>query len=67
MAKPTLAEPFHTLEGELLETFMAGHKSYRPDLSYPQSHSDVIAGIRAIMTMFEIKRSPLPVELKFKE
>lgn len=37
MPKPKLKAEFDTLEQELIETFLAGHKLWRPDLSYPES------------------------------
>lgn len=59
MPKPPLKEPFRTLESEMIETFLAGHHEYRPDLAYPESHSDMAGGMRAILRMFDVKRRPL--------
>jgi hypothetical protein len=56
---------FDQLEKDIIETFLAGHKEYRPDLPYPQSHSDMQGGIRALLVMFEIKRRP--IALSFNE
>lgn len=67
MPKPTLKEPLHSLEHEMIETFLAGHHLYRPDLSYPESHSDMQGGIRALLRMFDIKRRPLAVDLSYEE
>lgn len=64
MSKPRLIKEDEILENELIETFLAGHKQYRPDLAYPQSHSDMGAGIRGLLRMFIIKRSALPVPLR---
>ncbi|MGH8678629.1 MAG: hypothetical protein ACREUQ_09805 [Burkholderiales bacterium] len=62
MAKPSLKPEFAQLEHDILETFLAGHREYRPDLAYPESHSDMHAGIRALLVMFEIKRRPLALD-----
>lgn len=44
---------------ELIETFLAGLHKSRPDLDYPESHSDMTWAMQAVMSMFEIKRRPL--------
>lgn len=62
MAKASLRPPFDTIEQEVLETFLAGHREARPDLPYPQSHSDVQSGIRALIVMFDIKRRPIALD-----
>ena len=64
MPKPSLAEPYSTLEHELIETFIAGHHEWRPDLSYPESYSDMQGGVRALMRMFDIKRRPVAITVK---
>ena len=63
MPKPSLAEPFRTLEWQLTETFLAGHHEWRPDLPYPESNSDMQGGMMALMRMFEIKRRPIAIDL----
>jgi len=63
MPKPSLAEPFRTLENQLIETFVAGHKEWRPDLAYPESYSDMQGGMMAVMRMFDIKRRPIAIDL----
>lgn len=65
MAKSSLRPPFDQLEKDLIETLLAGHHEARPDLSYPQSHSDLQSGVRAILIMFEVKRRP--IALRWKE
>jgi hypothetical protein len=65
MPKSSLAEPDATLEVHLIETMLAGLKNWRPDLNYPQSYSDMEACARGLMRMFEIKRAPLPIPLKY--
>ncbi len=66
MPKPFLIPEQATLESDLIDTALAGLKEWRPDLSYPESHSDMQACIRGIMQMFEIKRRPLPKPLRVK-
>lgn len=63
MPKPTLTREYQTLCHEIIETFLAGHKQWRPDLSYPESHSDMMAGAHALVQMFEIKRRPIAIAL----
>jgi len=71
--KQAMAHPFFAnqedalLEQQILETMLAGLENHRPDLNYPESHSDLMSMIRALMTMFEIKRRPLAKQLKYKE
>lgn len=59
MSKSRLKPEFQSLETEIIETLLAGHKECRPDLSYPESHSDMQAAVRGLLVMFEIKRRPL--------
>ena len=66
MPKPTLHASQGELEAMLVETMLAGHKQYRPDLPYPESYSDMQACARAIIQMFEIDRLPLARPLKIK-
>lgn len=63
MPKPTLKEPYHTLEGQIIETLLAGHHEWRPDLSYPESHSDMAGAVRGLMRMFDVKRRPIALEM----
>lgn len=67
MPKRSLAEPFSTLESEIIETLIAGHKEWRPDLGYPESHSDMQGAVRGLLRMFDVKRRPIAIELKYKE
>lgn len=55
------------LENDIIETLIAGHKEWRPDLSYPESHSDMQGAVRGLLRMFEVKRRPLPKELEYDE
>ena len=63
MPKPSLKEPFASLENNIIDTFLAGHHEWRPDLPYPESHSDMSGGARALMRMFEIKRRPVAISV----
>lgn len=64
MPKPTLKEPFYTLEGQIIETLLAGHHEWRPDLPYPESHSDMAGACRALLRMYDVKRRPIALEMK---
>ena len=64
MPKPTLIPEQQSLQSDLLETMLEGLRRWRPDLAYPESHSDMQACVMAVMSMFEIKRRPLAVPLK---
>ena len=67
MPKPTLKEPLFTLESQVIETMLAGLKVWRPDLSYPESFSDMQGCVRALLIMYEIKRRPIAVDLDYSE
>lgn len=67
MPKRSLKQPFRALEGDIIETLIAGHKEWRPDLSYPESWSDMQAAVRGLLRMYEVKRLPLPRELEYDE
>jgi len=41
MAKRSLRRDLSILEGEIIDTLIAGHKEWRPDLRFPQSYSDM--------------------------
>lgn len=64
MPKPSLKEPYRTLENEIISTLVAGHKEWRPDLSYPESYSDMQAAVRGLLRMFDVKRFPIALEMK---
>lgn len=59
MPKPRLHPKFSQLESDIIETLIAGLKEWRPDLSYPESHSDMSGCVRALIRMFDIKRRPI--------
>ncbi len=65
MSKRRLKEPLNTLESQIIETLLAGHHEWRPDLSYPESHSDMQGAVRGLLRMFEVKRRPIAVELEY--
>ncbi len=46
MSKPSLAEPYNTFEKAAIEALLRGHRQWRPDLPYPESHSDMQAAVR---------------------
>ncbi len=66
MPKPFLWPETAALESDLVATLLAGLKEWRPDLAYPESHSDMQACVRAALRMFDIKRLPLPRALRLK-
>lgn len=66
MPKAPLIEEDAILESQIINTLIAGHKVYRPDLDYPQSHSDMQGAARGLMRMFNIQRRSLPEPLRFK-
>jgi hypothetical protein len=65
MAKQRLKD--WQLEDDIIETLIAGHKEWRPDLSYPESHSDTQGAGRGLLRMFDVKRRALPKELSYDE
>lgn len=67
MPKPILAEPIRTLEAEIIETMIAGLHIWRSDLDYPQSHSDMQACVRALLTMYDVRRRTLPASLPMEK
>lgn len=64
MAKPLMKPEYEQLNGDMIATFLAGHHAYRSDLPYPESHSDMQAGMMALMRMYEIKRRPIALEFR---
>lgn len=62
MPKPSLKAAFAELESEMIRTFIAGHKQWRSDLAYPQSHSDMQGGIRALLKRYEIVPRAIPLD-----
>lgn len=65
MAKRSLSPDLAQLEFAIIETLVAGHKQWRPDLDYPQSYSDMQGAVRGLLQMFEVKRRSLPFELTY--
>lgn len=66
MSKSRLKVPMDQLESDIIQTLIAGHKEWRPDLNYPESHSDMQAAVRGLLQMFEVKRRPLPMKLEYE-
>ena len=64
MPKPSLKKEDEILERAMIETFIAGLHEWRSDLNYPESYSDMQAGIRGLLKMFDVKRRPLVTPLK---
>jgi len=67
MAKRRLHADLVSLESDIIETLLAGHHEWRPDLAYPESHSDMQGAVRALLRMFEIKRRPVAIELEYHD
>jgi hypothetical protein len=67
MAKASLRHDYAILEGEIIDTLIAGHKQWRPDLSYPESHSDMQGAVCGLLRMFEVKRRALPFAILLKD
>ena len=64
MPKPNLKPKFAKLVGEITDTLIESHKRWRPDLPYPQSHSDMDGAVRGLLQMFEVKRRAIPLEMR---
>ncbi len=62
MPKPSLKPPYAALQDEIIRTFIAGHQQWRPDLPYPESHSDMEGGARALIKRFEITPRAVPLD-----
>lgn len=60
MPKPRMTPELEVLEREIVSTLMAGHKQFRPDLHYPESHSDMQAAVRNLLRMFNVERRDTP-------
>lgn len=67
MAKSSLRHDLARLESDIIETLIAGHHEWRPDLPYPESHSDMQGAVRALLKMFKVERRPVAVELEYHD
>ena len=67
MPKPTLKEPVQSLTHDMIETMLAGLHEWRPDLAYPESHSDMQGCVRALLRMYKIERRPIAIELEYAD
>ncbi len=67
MPPPSLRNPEDRwLASAIIETLMEGHRQRRPDLAYPESHSDMTWAVYALLEMFEVKRRPVARRLLFE-
>jgi hypothetical protein len=62
MPKPMLRKPYDLLMSEIVTTLLAGHHEWRPDLAYPESHSDMQGGVMALLRKYEVKLRPVPLD-----
>jgi hypothetical protein len=67
MPKRRLADDQARLASDIIDTLLAGHRQYRPDLPYPQSHSDMDGAVRGLLEMYEVKRRPLSQPLRYAD
>jgi hypothetical protein len=65
MAKHRLAAPMDQLESDIIETLIAGLQEWRPDLRYPESHSDMQGAVRGLLRMYDVRRLPIARQLEF--
>ncbi len=66
MAKPTLKEALRT-QCEMIETMLAGLHEWRPDLKYPESHSDMQRCVRALLRVYKVERRHVAIYLEYAE
>lgn len=58
--KPFIKSEFGA--GEIINTLLAGHHYWRPDLEYPKSHSDMQGAVEGLLLKYEVKLRPLPLD-----
>jgi hypothetical protein len=58
MPKPTFQPQYHAIENKLIEILIRGHHRWRPDLNYPESHSDMQGAVRELMAVLNIQEMP---------
>lgn len=39
--------------------------AWRPDLPYPESHSDMQGAVRGLLRMFKVERRPIAIDLEY--
>ncbi len=66
MPKAPLIKEDSILESQIIETLIAGHKEWRPDLKFPESWSDMEGTVRGLLRMFKVERRPLASTLKYR-
>lgn len=54
-----------TLTDDIIKTLTAGLQRSRPDLSYPESYSDMTWAVQGLLEMFEVKYRTLPLRIKW--
>jgi len=52
-----------SLATELIEALLVGHRRHRPDIPYPESHSDMTHAVHEVLSRFDVKLRPEPVIL----
>jgi hypothetical protein len=57
-----LAEPEFTLLHQVIETMLAGNGG-----KYPESHSDMNYCVQALLKMYDVKRRPLAINLRYED
>lgn len=62
MAKPRLAPPYDSLESDIIDTLEAGVNMWIGG-NYPKSRSDWQGAVRALLSMYDVKRRPLAINL----
>lgn len=67
MPKPLLKEPNQTKAYQIIETMLAGLHEWRSDLDYPQSHSDMMGCVHALLKMYKVERRPIAIKLEYEE
>ena len=62
MPKRTLKPELAALSNDLIRTLRAGHHVYRPDLAYPESHSDMQGAVEGLLLKYDVQLRPLPLD-----
>lgn len=63
MPQAPLIDEQKVMASSMMSSFMAAFKQFRPDLDYPESASDMQAGFRGVLRMFNVSRASLPNQL----
>ncbi len=62
MSKPPLREPYAHLCADIIDTLIGGLHEWRPDLSYPESHSDMQGAVRALLRKYDVVLRDVPLD-----